>query len=422
MGRGSGIGRAISFFYLGISTVTFAFCFGAQACNDAPRQKTEGSITYEISNPLEEPLGDIGFTISASEIKTDTAAIFDDNGRPLPVQWDDLDGDGQPDELFFLAGLEPGSTLKLSLIPGQEAPKTEPRAQVVLKTQNTPFTVEGARELKAPYVPQSALPAPSNLTPQNMWAMFEGPVWENGLIAYRFYLDSRNRTDIYGKQVSALVMDTVGWDYHDIQDWGADILKVGESLGIGSPAVWYDGKAHALEKAVAKKVEVVANGPLRNFIRTTFTGLAIDTFHMDLTWELEMHAGHHWTESRLKAETPLPEGMYFATGIVKHLPDFTAGEEGAVAYGYNWGPQSFHEQLLGMALMIKKNSQPRLQDSELDHLIIMEGNNQQAIYRFLAVWEKGTARIQSEGAFRQLLEKECRIWSAELNFIKAGGK
>ncbi len=395
------------------------FLAALQSCKGgSPKEEAQGTV-YEIDNPLDTMLVDMGFTISVEEAGSDTAAIYHRAADQwLPVQWDDLDNDGQADELFFLATLGPGSETRLELVPGKEAPEEAPRAQVVFKTQATPFVVEDAREMKAPYEQQSLLEVPSDLTSQNMWVMFEGPVWENGLVAYRYYLDSRNRTDIYGKKVSALVMDTVGWDYHDIKDWGSDILKVGDALGIGAPAIWWNGKSYALEKAASKEVAVIANGPLRNIIRTTFTGLAIDTVVLNLIWEVEMHAGHYWTESRLRAGAPLPEGMYFATGIVRHLPAFNSGEEGEVLYGYNWGKQSYHEQQLGMALMAKKDMKPRLQETELDHLLIMEGNNERANYRFMAVWVEGPHNIKSEEAFRKLVQKESQAWSAGLSLEK----
>ena len=39
---------------------------------------------------------------------------------------------------------------------------------------------------------------------------YEGPGWESELIGYRFYLDWRNTTDIFGKKINELLLKTVG--------------------------------------------------------------------------------------------------------------------------------------------------------------------------------------------------------------------
>ena len=79
-------------------------------------------------------------------------------------------------------------------------------------------------------------------------------------------------------------------------------------------------------------------------IRTTFTGLQIgeETFNVIQDWSLA--AGQIWSEIELRVlNGNLPDGMYFATGIVKHLPTIESGEYGDYFYLMNWGKQSFHE-------------------------------------------------------------------------------
>ena len=70
--------------------------------------------------------------------------------------------------------------------------------------------------------------------------------WENDKIGFRSYWDKRNGKDIWGKTTNKMVMDSVGLpntpSYHEIQTWGSDILKVGNSLGAGALAMKKDGK------------------------------------------------------------------------------------------------------------------------------------------------------------------------------------
>ena len=150
---------------------------------------------------------------------------------------------------------------------------------------------------------------------------------ENDVIAYRYYADSRHRFDIYGKRVSDLVMDTVSWDYHNIMDWGSDILKVGNSLGIGSPAIYYKDTLYTLSNCEEKTIEILKSDANESTIRTTFMNLKIAGETFDLIQDWTMIAGKPWSEIELKViNGQLPEGMAFATGIVKHLDDIIEGE------------------------------------------------------------------------------------------------
>ena len=88
------------------------------------------------------------------------------------------------------------------------------------------------------FKPVTELKVDTKHTDHSFDIQFEGPGWESDKIGYRLYLDWRNATDIFGKKTHKLVLDGVGLDgfdsYHEVSDWGVDVLKVGSSLGIGS--------------------------------------------------------------------------------------------------------------------------------------------------------------------------------------------
>ncbi|MEM9847296.1 MAG: DUF4861 family protein, partial [Bacteroidota bacterium] len=241
---------------------------------------------------------------------------------------------------------------------------------------------------------------------QNKWFMFEGPVLENDKIAYRYYADSRHRFDIYAKLVPDLVMDTVGWEYHDIMDWGSDVLKVGNSLGIGSPAICDGDTLYTLSNCDKKTIEILKNKNKIATIRTTFEGLKIKDQQFDLIQDWSIKAGEAWSEVHLKVvDGELPEGMYFATGIVKHLPDIVNGATKDYFYAMNWGKQSFHKENMGMAIAAKKTYQPTFLADELSHAYLFKNAKSEVRYRFLAAWERDMNRVKDAGGFKQLVEQ-----------------
>ena len=195
--------------------------------------------------------------------------------------------------------------------------ESKKKTQALILTQDFEYNPEDKNKIIGDYKAQNKITIPDNLASQNKWIMFEGPTLENDLVAYRYYADSRHRFDIYGKTVSNLVMDTVSWKYHDIMNWGSDILKVGNSLGLGSPAIWYRDSLYTLSDCDVKTIEVVDNNDKVSTIRTTFKNLKIADKSFDLIQDWSIEAGQPWCEIKLQVPNgELPEGMSYATGIV----------------------------------------------------------------------------------------------------------
>lgn len=283
--------------------------------------------------------------------------------------------------------------------------ENSPKTQALLMIQPVDLDVVDQNKISGEYIKKDKVVVPSNLSAQNKWMMFEGPVLENDLVAYRFYADSRNRCDVYGKIVKDLVMDTVSWDYHNIMDWGSDILKVGNSLGLGSPAIWYQDSLYTLSEYEEKTIEVLESGAAKSIVRTTFKNLNVDGNTLNIVQDWSLEAGKPWSEIHLKViGGELPMSMSFATGIVKHLPEIIQGESGDFFYAMNWGVQSFHDQYMGMAILANKQYQPIHVDDELSHAYAFEQGRKEVRYRLLSAWEKDNNAVNDVDGFKNLVE------------------
>ncbi len=306
--------------------------------------------------------------------------------------------------MAFLIACQSNTSTEEPAPPGEE----EKKVQALLLTQNFDYNNADKNRITGAYIPQQRLEVPQNLEPQNKWVMFEGPVLENDLIAYRFYMDSRHRTDIYGKRVKDLVMDTVSWQYHDIMDWGSDILKVNQSLGIGSPAIWYQDSLFTLSNCEKKVVEIHSQDAESATIRTTFSGLKIMDHQFDLVQDWSIRAGEAWTTIQLEVQNgSLPQGMYFATGFVKHLDALQSGEAANCRYAFTWGEQSFHHENMGMGVVMKLEDEPELLPNAWSHAYVFKNAPQKLRYRFLAAWERDVIGVQQAGDFKNLMIQAC---------------
>lgn len=96
------------------------------------------------------------------------------------------------------------------------------------------------------------LKLPNSHTDHSSFIRYEGPGWESDKVAYRLYLDWRNAIDVFGKKTNQMILESVGQDgydsYHKMQDWGMDILKVGNSLGLGSFGRYDGNEVHHFKK------------------------------------------------------------------------------------------------------------------------------------------------------------------------------
>ena len=279
------------------------------------------------------------------------------------------------------------------------------KTQALILIQPMQYDASDKNKMVGDYVPQTKITVPENLATQSKWIMFEGPVLENNLVAYRYYADSRHRFDIFGKTVADLVMDTVSWDYHGIMNWGSDILKVGNSLGLGSPAIWYQDSIYSLSKCDQKTIEVIQNGGNQSTIRTTFKNLRIEDKAFDLIQDWSIEAGKPWSAIHLKVPNgKLPDGMHFATGIVKHLPEIIQGQTTNYFYAMNWGKQSFHGENMGMAILSELKYSPEHITDKLSHAYAFKNAKEEVRYRFLSAWERDLNNIKNANSFKKLVE------------------
>lgn len=280
------------------------------------------------------------------------------------------------------------------------------KTQAILLTQSFDYDPADKNRVTGQYQAQTKITVPQDLASQNKWIMFEGPVLENDVVAYRYYADSRHRFDIYGKLVPDLVMDTVSWQYHDIMDWGADILKVGSSLGMGSPAIYFNDSIYTLSFCDQKEIEVLQSSDTRSTIRTTFKGLTIEDKKIDLIQDWSLAEGEAWSSITLKVMgESLPKGMRFATGFVKHLPEIIQGNNQGIFYAMNWGKQSFHKEGLGMAIMAKAENQPKQIMDDLSHAYYFDNASTEVTYQFMSVWERDKNNVKDTKGMKQLIEK-----------------
>lgn len=236
---------------------------------------------------------------------------------------------------------------------------------------------------------------------------YEGPGWESDLIAYRFYLDWRNRIDIFGKKVRQMVLPSVGLDgfdsYHAMTDWGMDIFKVGESMGIGSLALWSGGKLYYISQAEKITCRINADGPVLAQIRSDYQGWQAAGKKRDLKSFLTIAAGSRLTAHKIQLNS---SSDTLATGLAKTAGClFLQSEPSTAGWHYIalWGLQSLASDNLGTAIFYRKANLVRLTEDELNYLVLLKPTDNNLKYYFAAAWEQEPDGIKDAAAFEKYL-------------------
>ncbi|MEM1357031.1 MAG: DUF4861 family protein [Bacteroidota bacterium] len=238
----------------------------------------------------------------------------------------------------------------------------------------------------------------------------EGPAWENDKVGFRMYFDRRNGIDIFGKKVSDMVLDTVGYDrnnYHEMSDWGMDVLKVGNSLGAGGIGLMADGQAYRLGDATEETVRITESSDDRSTFEVKYTGWEVAGRTLDLTWTFTIEAGTHDYTSTVQA-SGLTGGEELLIGIVNlHSDTLYTMEKGDRFVAYTHGPQAEGDHYLGMALSLDKSDYlahgefaPDAQPiSSTYYLQARLENGQPTTYRFTAGWAPGNPAFENRDGF-----------------------
>ena len=332
------------------------------------------------------------------------------SGEALATQVDDLDGDGIWDEVVFLATAQPSTQqlVNIKLVNLSDFPQFEVRTNAHLaKIENDTYVgLTNAARLTSEQGPAGGV------------FQFEGPGWENDIVGFRNYLDARNGMDIFGKTTSKMVLDSVGIneDYHVLQPWGYDILRVGTSLGAGALAIKIDGLPIRLSPKENSSFEIIAEGPVRSIVRFTYNNWEVGNHKYDIIHDVSIYAGKWYYTSE----------VYFVghtgeTGLLAGITTIDLGDKEAkilntdgITTVLTHGKQSFNFENLGLAIMVSDNYYVGVnrvgEGGDITNTILVEMAVKDELpvqFRFYAAWELTDKTFAEEQNFQSFLENEA---------------
>jgi hypothetical protein len=389
----------------------------ASTLNSQP--KNEAAI--KIVNPLNAVRTDVVIEIPFSKFKklfvkeAPKYISVISGSEELVSQVNDINSDGIPESICAVTYLKAKEQKNIIVKSFREKPidrKFKQRAHAELY-KKVDYKLENGYYTGGRFVPINEIEVPKDHFAHNALFKFEGPGWESDKVAYRFYLDSRNRNDLFGKKVNEIVLPIVGINdlisdskesYTKMNDWGMDIFKVGESIGLGSVGIWDNNKVNTISMTEKTICKVAMDGPIRAGIRTEYLNTKIGNSIYNLTSLLTIEAGSRLTKVQLESTK---NNVTYCTGLPKHADTKFYADNKNYEWGYiaQYGLQSLNKDSLGIAVFYKKKDLVKITEDQFSQLVVLKSTKGNLDYYYAAAWEQELNGIKNESDFMKYLDE-----------------
>lgn len=294
-------------------------------------------------------------------LSSSSVVVLSEKGRQLMSQVDDLDADGTPDELVFVADFKEGEKREFILKPGPTS----------TNIPSPPVRTDAGNWRKSPEGPVSVDDddGPGLSRAQSTY-VFDGIGWESELTGYRLYLDERNALDIQGKRIPGLYWNYIGSsgvDYQADAAWGMDVLHVGPALGCGGFAFWNGDSVVKPIDLERRRTRIIARGPVRVVVRVDYRGWKVGAEGIDATSIYTMYGGESFTEHRLIVAGDKPRTI--ATGIVKHAASKISWDTTGILSSA--GHQSRSGEYMRMAIHVRPQDVAKVTADAWNDLVLL---------------------------------------------------
>ena len=347
----------------------------------------------------------------------DKVLVLNEKVGKIPAQLDDVNGDGRWDELVFMIDIERNSRkeIKLKWVDKEDAPVYPGRTQARLGISEKPG---------APFQPVSKEIRPETGRTTRRYQM-DGPCWENDKVAFRYFFDNRNISDIFGKTRPGLIADSLGTflpDFFKLQPWGMNILEVESTLGAGGIAMMDKGIPVPLRQTGTAMYRLLASGPVRSVIEITHEGWKAGGQTYNVRQRISLYAGKYWFKNEVmvsgfSGERELAVGL--AALKNSKPPTYTTNN---LVYSslVTHSRQSRNQDLLGLGLLFRSsvfkgygqtpsyNPLPAADtQSHTQYARLRIRSGELTEYQCFAGWEKSESRFSSLRYFLDLIQEEA---------------
>ena len=348
--------------------------------NEWKEDKTDEPVVVKFSD-----LKKVDFEVKSATVKC--------KGKDVPCQLDDMDGDGLPDEVFFLADIKDKDikTYEVKLSAKEEKRGKEQGA----RGEERIYTALQLRDKqdKHPDVLRVEAPGKSNIFND---IYMHGITLESDVVGYRIYFDHRQNIDLYGKKQRRIELPVTQFYTSEeqlAQGYGVDVLWAGDAIGCGSFKDWKKGQPENWTEVGVRGQRVVTTGPLRTVVEVYDLGVREENLIYDMHQYYTLYAGHRDMQVEVQFTPSLGkklfEKKFFCTGVQKvgetadeatrkgHKSQGVVKKEGLAA---SWGcdypdmgkKQQWAPEPVGLAVYVPKEYISETKEDKLNYLFVVQ--------------------------------------------------
>jgi hypothetical protein len=394
--------------------ITFLLLLVIPACAQQIPGELKESFIVTVTNPSQQSRENVLVVIPKTALQKQVPAfnadafVVVDNGKEIASQYNNNDPLNQG-IVTVLDGMKGNEGRKLIVRYKKEGVL---KRTYIKRTQAELSHRIGGKFVNREYIGGTFknvdyLRVPPEHKDHSWFIRYEGPGWESDLVGYRFYLDQRNATDVFGKKTKDMVLQQVGQDgfdsYHEMQPWGMDVMKVGKSLGLGSPGAWRKNSALRIEKTDSVSCRISENGDVYSSIVTQYNGWKTGKEKVDVQSVISIHAGTRLTHQKLKLSRTTDS---LCTGIVKDKTAkllTSAGDARHFGYIATFGKQSLNGDELGLAVFFDAGDLVSFTEDAESHVVTLNSTRGSLQYYYLAAWAGESNGIKNEVDFNKYI-------------------
>lgn len=370
-------------------------------------------FTIQVQNELAAARIDTAVSVSIGSIQAShpnfnpNAFVVLDGATEMESQSVDQVPQGPPDEIVFMTDLGPSETRAFAVryaSAGENKRTYTQRAQAIISPK-TGGSWSGATYSGGSYTDVDFLDLAGHIVHDYDYMRFEGPGWESDRIGYRTYADNRNAGDIFGKKLPGMVLqdiDYVNEDYSTMSDWGMDILKVGDALGIGAPGTWEGGAVSRISNLQNITIDILESGPIVALLRITYVDWQTGSGAVTLTTDISITAGSRLSKVVAQATGSLPN---LCSGFAKHEGTNMIPAPTTTGWNFlaNYGPQTLVPDNLGLGILYHTDALMEVTEDSLNHVVVMSASASLTYY-FVGSWVQEGGGIANQADFATYLQ------------------
>ena len=280
----------------------------------------QGKRTVSLENPLNRNFPHAPTVIKRAELNLmpdeTVAAVKIERGRSswsVPFQLDDIDDDGNWDELFFQVSFKPLQKIEAEVLLG---PRTE---------NNPVFPMR--------------VDAVIDESPRKPWIVHK-PLWESELMTYLTY--GPTQIDMIGKTFHRLSLDyfygKVKHSQHIFSpEYGQDFFATENTMALHSVFIREAGgkierpwttNGYSITKKIKRDADysfkIIANGPLRIIIKNVVTNWQTDegTYSFEITYSIASEKRYTKVDLKMLKYPGKAGSVQFGAGMKQFYQDF----------------------------------------------------------------------------------------------------